>query len=75
MDLLDYVNTCGENYAKLQQMGMEKLKEFIMSEECFSKFMYCLVPFDQTYGNKLLSHINNKKYKVTLVSDVKNMET
>lgn len=54
---------------------MEKLKEFALGEEAFYNFMYALVPFDLTYGNKLLSHINNKKYKITLISDVKNLET
>lgn len=61
LDLRDYILTLGENYAKPQKIGLEKLKEFVLSEDVFYRFMYCLVPFDLTYGNKLLSHINIKK--------------
>ena len=51
-----------------------KLIELIQNEDTMSAFIKSLGSLDFSHSNQILASLNNKKYKVTLTSDIKNFE-
>jgi len=63
-----------ENFTVYQTMTRAKLIEIVFSEESVSNLLKSQGPLDLKSSEKTIAHINNKKYKITMTSDIKNFE-
>jgi len=74
-ELLNYMMTLGEHFTTPQKITYNKLYDILLSEDNIKQFFEYITDniYSENTSRNNIKHLNNKKIKVAMLADVKNM--